>query len=114
MIICAGIPRCGTTIMLGALAGIKIGGTTSKDYEGEVKKTLTFNPSRFMNARKAIFMFGDPVASVVSTYRNRMTPGHFRHCGTGDIDPAKADIFSADILNYERMFTSWMRRQPST
>jgi hypothetical protein len=112
VIVCAGLPRCGTTMMFGALAGIRIGGTTPKDYEGEIKKTHTFRPSRFTDARKAIFMFGDPVVSVVSTYKNRMTPGHFQNCGAGHINPEKADIFSEDILNYEKMFTSWMRRQP--
>jgi hypothetical protein len=99
-------------MMFGALAGIRIGGTTPKDYEGEIKKTHSFRPAQFRDADKAIFMFGDPVASVVSTYKNRMTPGHFKNCGAGDIDPAEADIFSEDVLNYEKMFTSWMRRQP--
>ena len=112
MIICAGIPRCGTTLMFGALAGLSIGGTTPKDYEGDVTKTHSFRPGRFTEVTKAIFMFGDPVAAIVSTKKRRMTPGHFRNCGAADLDPETTDIFSQDVLNYEKMFDAWMRRQP--
>jgi len=111
MIVCAGMPRCGTTLMFGALAGLSLGGATPKDYQGDVTKTHSFRPHRFAEASKAIFMFGDPIASIISTKKNRMTPGHFRNCGAGDLDPATTDIFSQDVLNYEKMFDNWMRRQ---
>lgn len=111
MIVCAGMPRCGTTLMFGALAGLSIGSTTPKDYKGEVTKTHSFRPGRFTDVRKAVFMFGDPVASVISTRKNRMTTGHFRNCGAPGLDPKATDIFAHDSLNYEKMFDAWMRRQ---
>jgi len=110
-IVVAGIPRSGTTMMLRALAGLEPGTTTPPDIGPEFIKTHSFSPASFTDIGKAVFLFGDPVLSVLSTKRKRMTEGHFRNCGAGHLDPETTDIFSADVLNYEKMFDSWMQKQ---
>lgn len=62
--------------------------------------------------RAAVFIFGDPIDSIVSTRMRRWVKEHFVNCGAGDVDLETADIFREDILNYEAMFDAWMRRQP--
>lgn len=109
-IICAGIPRCGTTMMYRALAGLPRGATTPKGGPSDIIKTHSYRPQRFAGAAKAIFLFGDPVAAVISTKTSRYTPAHFRNCGARNRDPETTDIFSEDALNYERMFDAWTRR----
>lgn len=109
--ICAGIPRCGTTLMFRALAGLPPGSKTPVDYNGPIEKTHTFRPRRLEGVEKAIFMFGDPVAAVVSTRLRRYSASHFRHCGAKARDPDTTDIFREDALNYGRMFKAWTRAQ---
>jgi len=111
-IICAGIPRSGTTMMFRALAGLKAGATTPQDYKGPIRKTHSFRPRSFKKCTKAIFLFGDPVASVVSTREKRYMSRHFENCGAGDRDPETTDIYREDALNYTKMFNAWTRRQP--
>ena len=60
---------------------------------------------------RAVFLFGDPVASVISTRKRRWTKQHFENCGVPEVNPETADIYGADILGYERIFDAWTRRQ---
>jgi len=110
-IVVAGIPRSGTTMMFRALAGLPKGSTKPKEYDGAIFKTHSKTPSVLQNVDKAIFLFGDPVASVISTRLNRWGKGHFANCGEPELDPETADIFGSDILGYETMFDAWFKRQ---
>ena len=108
----AGIPRSGTTMTFRALAGLPRGGTTPKDYDGPIVKTHTRAPQELAGITKAIFLFGDPVASVISTRHNRSSAGHFTTCGVEDISPDEADLYVDDLLGSEKMFDAWTQRQP--
>lgn len=109
--VCAGIPRSGTTMVFRALAGLPPGGTTPKDYSGAIIKTHTHKPETLKNVERAIFLFGDPVASVISTRKHRWHSSHFANCGSPNSDPSTSDIYRADFLNYSNMFFNWNRRQ---
>lgn len=111
-IICAGLPRSGSTMLYRALAGLPPGSTTPQPQTGPVRKTHSFRPHEFTGVRAAVFIFGDPVAAVISTRAHRWDKGHFRNCGARNRDPETTDIFREDALHYERMFTAWMRPQP--
>lgn len=108
----AGIPRSGTTMIFRALAGYPRGATTPKNYAGPLLKTHSRKPTELASIEKAIFLFGDPVASVLSTRINRWNKEHFENCGAGDVNPDDADIYGSDVLGYEEMFDVWMQRQP--
>lgn len=110
-VVCAGIPRSGTTMVYRALVGLPAGDTTPKPQIGPVVKTHSFDPSDFKGAAAAIFLFSDPIDSVLSTRASRWDVGHFANCGAVETDLEVADIFGRDFLNYERMFDAWMRRQ---
>ncbi len=107
----AGIPRSGTTMVFRALAGLPRGATTPKDYEGPIVKTHTPKPQQLKRVDKAIFLFGDPVASVISTRQKRWTLKHFKNCGVNNVPIETADIYAKDFLGYEKMFDAWTRRQ---
>jgi hypothetical protein len=110
-IIVAGIPRSGTTLMFRALAGLPPGSTTPASDLNGVVKTHSFEPRNFEGAACALFLFGNPILSVISTKRKRYDQNHFRNCGAGDLDPETTDIFVGDHLNYERMWDAWTSRQ---
>ena len=106
VIVCAGIPRSGTTMMFRALAGLPPGRQTPSGEFG-VQKTHTPDPSSLQHVDKAIFLFGNPIHSVISTRQRRYGQKHFENCGAGDRDPETTDIYHEDALNYERMFDEW-------
>lgn len=111
-ILCAGIPRSGTTMLYRALCGLKPASTTPQPQTGPIRKTHSFEPARFTGIRAAVFVFGLPVPSVISTRLNRWGAAHFANCGAAHRDPDTTDIFREDALNYEAMFDAWMQRQP--
>jgi len=98
-------------MMFRAMVGLPPGGTTPKSDVGPFVKTHSFRPAGFSNVRRAVFIFGDPVAAVLSTRKHRYTEQHFRNCGANDLSPETTDIFVNDALNYEYMFDAWMGRQ---
>jgi hypothetical protein len=105
----AGIPRCGTTMVFRAIAGLSPGTTTPHSYSGPHLKTHTFEPASLIGRIDvAIFLFGDVADAVVSTRLKRYDMNHFRNCGSGHLSPTTTDIYEADYLNYERMFDAWM------
>lgn len=94
-----------------ALAGLPPGKTTPQPQTGPVWKTHSFRPETFTTARAAVFIYGDPVAAVISTRARRYGQPHFENCGAGDRSPETTDIYREDALNYERMFDAWMQPQ---
>lgn len=110
-IVCAGLPRSGSTMLYRALAGLPPGSTTPQPQTGPVRKTHSFRPWEFAGVRAAVFIFGDPVSAVISTRAHRWDKGHFRNCGAGRRDPETTDIFREDALHYERMFNAWTQPQ---
>jgi len=119
-----GIPRSGTTWLFRSLADLEPGSTVPK---GEHYRRLPFikahslaPPETFGDPRaselaahcgrggRCIFLFGDPVESVISTRMRRWTADHAMNCGF--FEPLdSADIYCRDCFNYERMFDSWMK-----
>jgi hypothetical protein len=60
---------------------------------------------------KCIFVFGDPVLSVISTRLKRWDHVHAANCGC--YQPlAEIDIFISDCFHYQMMFESWMQPHP--
>ena len=110
-VLVASMPRCGSTMLFRAIAGLEQGSTMPTDYSGPHLKSHTFSPDRFGGqVDVAVFLFGDVPASVVSTRNHRYTQEHFENCGAGHLSPNKVDIYDADHLNFEEMFDAWMAR----
>lgn len=107
-IIVAGIPRSGTTYLFRAIAGFPPGISKPENYAGPVHKTHACAPETFSKNSVALFVFGDPVCSVLSTRKNRWRKKHFLNCGV-DGDPNDFDNYTSDCLGYEQMFDTWMR-----
>gem|GEM_PF-5172115 len=121
-----GIPRSGTTWLFRSLAGLEPGSTVPKGRHYErlpfIKAHSLAPPDSFDDPRaeelaahckrrgKCLFLFGDPVESVISTRLRRWTAGHAVNCGYFDpLDTAA--IYHEDCFNYERIFDSWMGRE---
>jgi len=108
-VLVASIPRCGSTMLFRAIAGLEEGSTTPKDYSGPHLKSHTFLPDSFTGrVDVAVFLFGDVLSSIVSTRNHRYTQEHFENCGAGHLSPEDVDIYEADHLNFEKMFDAWM------
>jgi hypothetical protein len=117
-IMIASIPRCGSTVMLRALAGLPQGSWYPNEpdcaFVRDLKqlsrtrflKTHSIEPDHLPENVRAIFLFGDPIAAIVSTRNKRFDAQHFANCGyTGENPP---DIYTRDDLGYEQIFDSWM------
>lgn len=108
-IIVAGVPRCGTTYVARAIAGLPPGDVWPADDCGTVMKLHALNrdwdrPPWFDDALK-IFLFGDPILAVISTIRCCYNPPHFRNCGYVGKDAP--NIIDNDALNYTGLFNAW-------
>lgn len=116
-IVVAGMPRCGTTMLIRSIAGLPEGGTFptgpffgvfNKAQEipsAPFIKTHLPAPAKIANDSISIFMFGNPMEAVLSTMKNRWDTGHFRNCGW--VHPYDPQILDRDDLGYEKMFDSW-------
>ena len=125
-LIVAGMPRSGTTCLFRSLAGlppssispkgklrdslpmVKTHGLAPPDsfgFPGAPKEAL-IKEVLWKNQGRALFVFGDPVLSVLSTIKNRFEKNHFRNCGCRE-PVANVDLLEKDWLNYELMFDSW-------
>lgn len=119
-VLVASVPRCGSTLLVRTLAGLPSGSETpqSKNVKFvrdlrklprvKILKTHSLAPPSLPPDVCAIFLFGDPVQAVVSTYRKRYDKNHFRNCGYLLEDPP--DILNEDALGYQRLYDSWMKR----
>jgi hypothetical protein len=74
-----------------------------------IPQRLNISPRDAVDCR-AIFMFGDPVLSVISTRRSRWDKKHFANCGCFRL-PSECDIYRQDVLHYGLMFNAWMKPQ---
>ncbi|MFO7839798.1 MAG: sulfotransferase domain-containing protein [Desulfosalsimonadaceae bacterium] len=118
-VLVASVPRCGSTFLVRALGCFGPGSTCPKTFDccfvrdlaclpnKKFMKTHSLAPSSIPEDVKVIFLFGDPVAAIVSTYQKRFDHDHFLNCGYhSDSYP---DIFNRDDLGYERIFDAWTR-----
>lgn len=122
-LIIAGIPRSGTTWLFRSIVGLNNGKTTPKQsyynihgvyvpyirHKGYdvIKTHLSYKwwTDHLNGKDKVIFLYGDVVESVISTYLNRFEKNHFKNCGYfGD----RKNIFKEDFLGYEDLFDSWI------
>lgn len=70
-------------------------------------KTHSLAPEKLPPDVRPVFLFGDPVAAVLSTRKKIWDRFHWRNCGwTGAAEP---DMVTADDLGYERIYDSWTR-----
>lgn len=102
----AGIPKSGTMLIWKAIP------------ESQRAKTHLFPDVKFSIEGKkvdpfykVIFLFGDPILSVISTLRDcnqskEWMSLHAKHCGCLK-SLHEIDIINRDDFNYERMFIEW-------
>ncbi len=106
MMIMAAIPRSGSTWFCRSLAGKPQGDTWGVGDPHIVKTHFPAPATPLPGGWCAVFMFGDPVASVVSTLKNRNEGTHYWNCACS-MPFGSVDLRDADWLGYERMFDSW-------
>lgn len=111
MIYIASIPRSGSTYVTRAVAGLGPGNTTPPDIAryGIYKTHRPADHFEFTDYDKKLFLFGDPVLSVMSTKLHRYEANHFKNCGAEW--PPENDIYAQDILQYERIFDTWTQEK---
>jgi hypothetical protein len=80
--------------------------TLEQQSDAPFLKTHAVAPQELSSEVRAIFIFGDPVAAVWSTWKKCYHRDMFRQCGYEGEAP---DILNCDELGYERIFDSWMK-----
>lgn len=118
----ASIPRCGSTLLLRAIAGFPPGSTMPRvPYCAFVRdlerlpdvpflKTHSLAPKELPTDVRTIFLFGDPIRAVVSTREKRFDRNHFENCGY--FEDELPDIYARDDLGYEKIFDTWTSEHP--
>lgn len=112
-VVVAGIPRSGTSLIYlticHSIGDKNVVKTHSLAPPEKMDDPYQENTEAFIaNGAKALFVFGDPVLSVISTRKSVWNDIHARNCGFfGKLKDA--NIYKKDIFNYERMFDSWMK-----
>jgi len=107
--IVASLPRCGSTMVWRAVVGIGPDEPALPQHYAAVPKLHAMTPEArrlLRRGARAVFLFGDPIAAVLSTLANCYNMAHFRNCGCNDTEP---DIIDADGLGYEQIFNAWTR-----
>jgi len=116
------MPRTGSTYLFRCLAGLKHAGGSPKGAnlaKLPIMKCHSLAPpetfgdpwssqisEHCLKGRKVIWLFGDPIASVVSTMKKRFDHVHAKNCGC--FKPlGMVDLIDRDDFNYEWMFDSW-------
>ena len=108
-IVIAGIPRCGTTLMARAAAGIVPANQWPDRQEpirGVIKRHAAIELGDASGIIAGIFLFGNIEESILSTRRTRMDEKHLQNC----LCPMKlkdVDILRRDDLRYENIFDDW-------
>lgn len=118
-VLIAGVPRCGSTLLIRSLANLPVGsGFPRTDpwcrfvddltdlQRSPLLKTHALPPSQLPGDVRVVFLFGDVVSAVISTLQRRYDRGHFRHCGYSAVEDP--DIVERDDLGYKRIFDAWM------
>lgn len=109
MIYIASIPRCGSTYLYRSIAHLPQGDSRPPGDHGIVKthRPPECDPRVDVGPDdRAVFLFGDVAAAVVSTMENRHDPQHWSNCGVENYDP-RADLLASDLLGYERLWDAW-------
>jgi len=121
-VLVASIPRCGSTMLVRALAGFPAGQrlpwhpqirfcrTLEKLPDARLLKTHSLAPARLPADVRVVFLFGDPVGAVYSTLQKRFDRHHFNNCGY--FARELPDIIHRDDLGYERIWNSWNAAHP--
>jgi len=125
-VVIASVPRCGSTLLFRAVSKNAPGGTFPRSdrrcafvadlrsqelsQEKSFFKTHSLAPQWLPEDVCAVFIFGDPVAAVWSTWKKRFNRQHFSFCGWNE--EVCPDILNRDDLGYEMIFDDWMRRLP--
>ena len=117
-VLVASVPRCGSTYLLRSVANLPQGSnfprrgncrfviSLSKLPDVAFLKTHAGAPRSLPDDVRTVFLFGDPIGSIVSTQLFRFTQDHFRNCGYASTDVP--EIYEHDDLGYESIFDSWM------
>lgn len=109
MIIVAGMPRCGTTLLARAIDG-QDDGQFWEGGEHVVKTHARANEFYDSPIKKAIFVYGNICDSAYSSYKKRWTQGHIDNCqGPGTIH---SDPLKMDALGLYEMLKSWLYEPP--
>lgn len=106
-VVVASIPRCGSTMLARAIAGMRPGSTWPKGrtFVNGVHKTHRL-PHEVPTADRYVFVFGDPHAAVRSTIANRFDAHHAANCGCSK-PLAEVDLLARDDFGYERIWDAW-------
>jgi hypothetical protein len=119
------MPRTGSTYLFRCLAGLPPGSGSPKGANLArlpIMKCHSLAPpegfgdpweeqifAHCFSGRKVIWLFGDPIASVVSTMKKRFDHVHAKNCGC--YRPLNTvDLVEFDHFNYEKMFDSWAQK----
>lgn len=119
-VLIASVPRCGSTMLIRAIAELPQGSkfphldpfcmfttTPSAVPRKPFLKTHALAPSKLPSDILTIFLFGDPVAAVLSTIERNYSWDAFHKLGYSEPEPP--DLLRADELGYEAIFDSWMQ-----
>lgn len=121
-VLIASIPRCGSTLLLRAIAGFPPGSNTPRvPYCAFVRdlerlpdvpflKTHSLAPKELPTDVRAIFLIGNPIRAIVSTRQKRFDRNHFENCGY--FEDELPDIYARDDLGYEKIFDTWTSEHP--
>lgn len=104
--IVASMPGLGASAVWQAMAELP---TTPKldlqpSRRGTIRKLHEFTDELAGMGYKCLFLYGDVLQSIISTWESEMNEDHFARCGYFG---SEQDIFNKDFLNYERIFDEW-------
>lgn len=123
VIILAAIGRCGSTITLETLRPIYGGAylhsarsrkLTARCRPGQLYRTFGLPPSRFPRPTRCVWLFGDPLATMVSIDNHLDWPDNWGkttidhlHCTTQN---PRERWLTEDVWQLERKFDAWYRQ----
>ncbi len=116
----AGMGRCGTTLVYEALRQYGLKGSRfvsslpeQRVYErGRVYKTHDFPWAEVADHVKMVFLFGNPMDSVISTHRKMNEWGRRHHANLHADEFVPNDVlFERDTLRLAEHFDAWYRPQ---
>lgn len=121
-IVIAGLGRCGTTLMYNSILEnhyyLMSSGILMFDDEqiqfgwNELFKTHDYPPKNLPNKVKLIFMFGNPLNTVISAHRlmNHWGQKHHEHLRSNQFRPNN-EILKSDTLKLHELFDAWNQVQ---
>ena len=116
----ASLGRCGTTLLYYAISAkvrnkrMHVSALDEASFDNTLIGTHGY-PLKTAPAQptKAIFLFGDIVDTVLSTTASINSWGrrHYAHTQTSQAFRPNEDLYTADLLELERLFDAWYRPQ---